>query len=36
LLVVGGVLACFIHPHSHRREPVRSAAAAVAQSGRGE
>ncbi|MGV2290679.1 MFS transporter [Trinickia sp. YCB016] len=34
LLVVGGVLACFIHPHSHRREPVRSAAA-VAQSCRG-
>ncbi|TKC92623.1 MFS transporter [Trinickia terrae] len=35
LLVAGGVLACFIHPHSHRREPVRPAAA-VAPSGRGE
>ncbi len=27
LLIAGGVLACFVHPHSHRREPVRSAAA---------
>jgi DHA2 family methylenomycin A resistance protein-like MFS transporter len=26
LLVAAGVLACFIHPHSHRRDPVRSAA----------